>query len=272
MDQSSYQMVDISYTIGIIFPSKKMVGFLLFCFITIIGSPNLWCMNKHSIKLGAFKYPPFYLEEEGKICGIAVEIIDELFGRLSIETDVTLYPLKRALGYAKEGKIDAIMILIKTTERSEYIQYTIPIMKVRGLIWSAVDRKGGILHFSSLKDLKSYKIGATIGYSYGQKFDDLLKSMKVNRVATDYQNYKKLMAHRIDIFPGNEIVAKGLFKKHPELRGKFRHSDQSFMEWVLHMGVSKKSAFIQTLPCINTVLKDLKEEGFIQETIRKYTE
>ena len=64
------------------------------------------------------------------------------------------------------------------------------------------------------------------------------EELRVDRVASDFLNYKKLLAGRIDIFPGNEIVARGLFKKHPEFRGKFLHSDRSFIEWVLRMGIS----------------------------------
>jgi|GEM_PF-1007757 len=272
MVQFPYQDSDTSSGTGVRLISKKLLFLFIFCLSTLIAPPFLWCKNIHSVKLGAFEYPPFYWDENGKVSGIAVDIIDELFGRLDIETEVTLYPLKRTLSYAKQGKIDAIMILIKTAERSGYLHYTTPVMKVRGLIWSAVDRKAGTIHFSNLEDLKPYKIGGTIGYSYGQEFDELLNTMDVDWVATDYLNYKKLMAHRTDIFPGNEIVAKGLFKKYPELKGKFHHSDKSFIEWILHMGISKKSALKRMLPKINIAIKDLKEEGFIKETIRKHTE
>jgi ABC-type amino acid transport substrate-binding protein len=89
---------------------------------------------------------------------------------------------------------------------------------------------------------------------------------------TDLQNYKKLMFHRIDLFPGNEVVAKGLFKRHPELQGKLVPLEKSFIEGVLHMGISKKSPFVSAIPDINRIIIELIEEGFINKTIRKYTE
>jgi polar amino acid transport system substrate-binding protein len=224
------------------------------------------------MRLGAFDYPPFYSEENGEIQGIAVELINELFGRMNIKTQLSMYPIKRALKYMKDRKTDGMMILIKTAEREEYLHYTDPIITVRGLIWSAADRKGGAVNFNRLEDLKSYKIGVTLGYSYGQEFDNILKTMNVHTASTDYDNYKKLLAHKIDIFPGNEIVAKGLFKKYPEFQGKFVHSDKSFIEWVLHMGISKKSQFVPMIPRINAVLADLKNEGFIDKTVKNYLE
>lgn len=132
MVQFPYQSSDTSSETVIRLFAKKLLFLFLFCLGALIASPMLLCKNIHSVNLGAFEYPPFYWYENGKVSGIAVDIIDKLFKRLNIETDVTLYPLKRTLNYAKQGKIDAIMILIKTTERSEYLYYTTPIMKVRG--------------------------------------------------------------------------------------------------------------------------------------------
>ncbi len=240
--------------------------------IFILSVSSAFCKDIKKINLTAFDYPPFYSEENGKIDGIFVEVIRELFGRMDIETDLQLYPLKRVLSMLQYGDADGQVGLIRTVEREEYLYFADPIITVRGLIWSAVDRKDEAINFDSIEELKPYKIGVTLGYSYGQRFDNLLKTMRVDYAPRDYNNYLKLMNHRIDIFPGNEIVAKGLFKKHPELKGKFVHSDKSFIDWVLHIAISKKSRFTPMIPNINRVLADLKREGFIDKTVKKYTE
>ena len=115
-------------------------------------------------------------------------------------------------------------------------------------------------------------MGATLGYSYGRELDTLMETMTVRRVASDHMNYKKLMAGRIDIFPCNEIVARGLFKQHPELRGKFSHSNRSFIQWVLRMGISKQSDFVRIIPGIDMALAKMEETGTIHDIVRKYTE
>ena len=224
------------------------------------------------IKFAAFEYPPFYINKRNKISGIAVDLIKELCLRINVEAKLELYPLKRALVLLKDGSCDGIMILIKTSERAKYLRYTDSIINVRGLIWAAADREGGVINFDRLEDLKDYRIGVTLGYSYGQKLDNLLKTMKVDPAHRDYNNYKKLMAHRIDIFPGNEIVAKGLFKMYPEFKDKFVASDKSFIEWELHMAINKKSRFISLVPQINKIFADFKREGLVDKIIRKYTE
>lgn len=224
------------------------------------------------MRLAAFEYPPFYSEVNGTLQGIAVELVDELSHRLAIPTELKIYPLKRALMNLEQGLSDGILILIKTPEREAYLLYTDPVMTVRGLIWSAADRKGGPVEFEHLEDLKPYKAGITIGYSYGREFDRILSFMTVEKAPTDLSNYRKLLKHRIDIFPGNEIVARGLFKQHPELQGRLNHSDKSFIEWPLHMAISRQSGFASRVPDINRILTDLREEGVIDRIVRNHTQ
>lgn len=224
------------------------------------------------IKLVAFEYPPFSWEENGKINGVAVELANELFRRLNIQTELNIYPLKRALYYLETDEADGTMMLIKTQEREKYLYYTNPVITVRGLIWAAADRGIESIEFEKLEDLKSYIIGVTSGYSYGEQFDAILENMEVDKAPGDLNNYKKLLEHRIDIFPGNEIVARFLFKKHSELQGKFIHSQKAFMEWPLHMGICKKSRLVSLIPDINKILNDLKNEGIIDRIIKQYTE
>lgn len=225
------------------------------------------------VKLSSFYYPPFYFIENGMIQGIAVDLVNELFGRLQINVDLRLYPLQRALKNLEYGESDAMMILIKTPDREKFLHYTAPVTTVRGLIWRAADRNDVQIEYKSLSDLRPYTIGVTRGYSYGEAFDRFLHSHpEVEIAGSDLQNYKKLVSHRIDLFPGNEIVAKGLFKQYPELKEKLTHSQKSFIEWVLHMGISKRSELVSLTSQINSTLADLTREGFIDQTIQKYTE
>ncbi|TDT88652.1 amino acid ABC transporter substrate-binding protein (PAAT family) [Pseudodesulfovibrio indicus] len=227
--------------------------------------------ERQTIHLAAFDYPPFYMEERGQVNGIAVELGRALFNRLDLNVEFTMYPLKRALSYLQSGEKDGVLILIRTPERERYAAFTDPVMTVRGLIWSSAEREGGPVNFDKLEDLRDYTIGVTLGYSYGERFDEMLENMRVDTASTDYANYRKLLSGRIDIFPGNEIVARGLFRLHPELRGKFDHSERSFMEWVLCMGVSRKSPFLPMIPEINKALADMRDEGLVDEIVGRYT-
>lgn len=254
----------------------KRAGIALFFFVCLWGvtfaseSPA-WAQDSKTIRLVAFDYPPFYQMRGNALEGIAVDLGQQLFDRLGIRPEFSGFPLKRALDMLRNGEADAIIILIKTPEREEFLHFTEPVLTVRGLIWAAANRKKEAVHFDKLEDLKKYRIGVTRGYSYGPEFDALLTTMNVDVANRDYLNYLKLIEGRIDIFPGNEIVAGGLFKEHPELRSKLVHSSKSFIEWELRIAVSKKSPYASMLPEINAVLSDLKREGIVDGLVGKYT-
>ncbi len=229
--------------------------------------------NNKPVKMAGFPYPPFYDVKNDKIEGVAVEWIQELFGRLGLKTELALYPLKRSLSYMESGEGDAIMVLIKTPEREKLMVYTEPLLTVRGLIWSAANRNGGPVEYKTPEDLKDYRIGVTRGYSYGEEFDRFLaKASYVDISNSDISNYQKLAAGRIDVFPGNEIVARSLFMQHSDLHGKIIASRKAFIEWELHMGISRKSELVKRLPEINRIINEMRDSGFIKQTVQKYTE
>ena len=251
--------------------TNKLFLTLICAWLTLISiAAPVFGAEIETIRLIAFNYPPFFMEENDAVHGLAVDLGDEVFRRLGVRTEVAMYPLKRGLSNLESGIYDGVMILIKTSERGRFLEYTRPVMTVRGLIWALATR-GKPVTFDSLEDLQKYKIGVTKGYSYGEEFDQLLKQMNPDVAYSDYHNYRKLMEHRIDIFPGNEIVARSLFKQHPELRGRFIHSDKSFIEWVLHMAISKKSRFATMIPDINRVLAELEAEGYVDALVEQYT-
>ena len=248
---------------------KKLL--LLFCCWLVLTQIQAAAQETSEVKLGAFVYPPFYVEQNGQVEGMAVEIIEDLFERLHLNWNLTMYPLKRALKYMETGELDAIVILIKNPERAEYIAFTAPVITVRGLIWSAADR--GAIEFAQLSDLSQYKLGVTLGYSYGAEFDQLIQSFpRVDPINSDLLNFMKLLNNRIDAFPCNEIVAKSLFKQNPELQGKFTHAPNAFITWDLCIGISKKSPLVEKIETINTLLATLQEQGVISQLVKKYTE
>ena len=243
------------------------VTILTLLFVTFSASGQ----TTDTVKLVAFEYPPFYYEEQGQIKGIAWELVQELFHRMNRKIDISLYPLKRALYLLENSEADALMILIRTNEREEYLNFTIPVISVRGLIWYAGDRDDGPISYQSLDDLKEYTVGVTLGYSYGQEFDDKIREFpRVESAATDVQNFRKLQAHRIDIFPCNEILARGIFNRYPEFQGAFSHSDRSFILWNLRMGIGKESVLAGRVQEINRIISDLRSEGFVDAVVDKY--
>ena len=225
-----------------------------------------------TIQLAAFEYPPFYYEEDGEVKGIGVVLLHDLFDRLDKRIEIRMYPIKRALDQLKHGTIDGIMFLIKTPEREEYLDYTNPIICVNGFFWYSKERMNKDFKMENFDILKNYNVGVTRGYSYGVEIDKIINSIPVDVANTDLSNFKKLLSGRIDLFPGNEIVAKGLFKLHPELKGRIDNAEEAFIKWILHMGISKQSQLAEMMLNINEALSEMEKEGIIDSTVKAYTE
>jgi len=246
------------------------IALFLIALVSVSNPCSAWGQNNDRVQLVGFNYPPFYQVKSGTATGIAVDLAEELFSRLNREYALSIYPLKRTLSMLENGQADCVIILIKTPQRQKFLHFTEPIVTARGLIWSSTEREKNPIHFDTLQDLRRYKIGVTRGYSYGQEFDNFLQSMNVETANSDYSNLLKLLEHRIEIFPGNELVVQSLINQHPELRNKFLRSSKTFFEWDLRIAISRKSHLVELLPEIETVLADLKREGIVDAIIQSY--
>ena len=72
-----------------------------------------------------------------------------------------------------------------------------------------------IKDWKTLGDLKNYKFGATRGYTYTQEFWAAFdsKQLTVDVTDNDIQNFKKLFAGRIDIFPSGLVSGYRILHK-----------------------------------------------------------
>lgn len=92
---------------------------------------------------------------------------------------------------------------VKNKERQKLWQYSHPYNADISYLWGRKDNK---LKLLSLDDALQHRIGVTRGFSYGQHFDELLNSIETDESFDDASNLRKLIAGRIDLFPGQAII------------------------------------------------------------------
>ena len=100
-----------------------------------------------------------------------------------------------------------------TAEREKFLLYSKEsIFDFRQYFYVKKDSK--IKFNGDYNALKNYVIGARIGFSYGEEFDQVLKNktLKVKRISDTIQNVKLLDIGRIDMFIGNPMNAVTEFK------------------------------------------------------------
>ena len=229
------------------------------------------------VKLSEDPWPPYTFGIKGTPTGgVAVDWSKEIFRRLNMEVDMKLYPWKRCLFQMQTGKRDGLMALTKNTKREKYMVFTVPIMVSRNFVWHSPEkfkRKWGTsFKWDTLADFKKYKIGRTLGFSYGDEFYAAEKKFKYDILSarSDEANFKRLLVGRIDIFICNEGSAAELFRLHPEFKGKLVPAGKVFEKVNFYMAFSKKSKIVKLVPQINKIIAEMQKDGTIRAILKKY--
>lgn len=143
---------------------------------------------------------PEVLEQkaDGSIYGPAADITRLIAKRLGIKIEIKIYPLKRALKLMEDGKADAIIGPYKSDLREKYLYYTdFHIYEDPLRIYVLPKTK---VHWTGkLQDLKKYRIGLITGWSLGDAFDQIKKSLNLTYVNQQKQLFALLETDRVDI-------------------------------------------------------------------------
>jgi len=218
------------------------------------------------VRVAGDPYPPWTEGEEGSVSpgGIAVEIAEELFRRLHLDTRVVVYPFKRGLERIRYGEEDVILMVSRSKEREEFMLFSHPIRHVKFVFYYTSDL--GQFEWADWEDLQSYRIGSVTGYNLGEDWKQAVDkhNLKVEEVKTDVFNIDKLLLGRLDIVVTDHEVMQKIIEQNPEYQDKLRWHDKSVFESVNNLGISKKSFLAPLVPEINQVLQKMKDDGTFQ--------
>jgi polar amino acid transport system substrate-binding protein len=219
-------------------------------------------------------WAPFaYSDGNLKLTGIDIEIIRHIFNGKGYVVEYLEAPWPRQLKCLEEGDIQIAASAMKTPERETYAFFSEPYYSESYYVFI---RKGEKSKYSarSLKDIVngSFLLGVMRGSIYGSEFDGLMKNPEflkhIQPVAMDEQNYKKLLAFRLDGFiqESSRMSVKGR-----EL-GIYEKVEPLFLieENQQHFMISKKTGSPEVVRIINDGLKEMRKDGTYQEIFRKY--
>lgn len=169
--------------------------FIALCLLR--GLPS--ALAAETVKLSNGEWPP-YTSETLEDYGTFSHIVSEAFALEGIKTVYAFFPWKRAYLVAKEGQFDGSVTWAPTPERKRDFYFSDPVVFSRKVFFHL---KALPLNWQTIDDLKSLRIGATTQYTYGEAFDQAAQAgiLNIEYVSRDILNIKKLLRHRIDIFP-----------------------------------------------------------------------
>ncbi|MDE1463969.1 substrate-binding periplasmic protein [Spartinivicinus poritis] len=169
------------------------------------------------ITIAVGEWPP-YISDKMKYQGVVGRVIRDAFAIEGVQVQYRFYPWSRALEMTKKGAFHGSAPWYITEDRKQHFLYSNDfVCRITAVFFHL---KSVDFDWKNYKELgRSYKIGATIGYLYSEEFQQMVKNKVINVewVATDELNFKKLLKHRIDIFPNDAIAGYAqLYKFFPE--------------------------------------------------------
>ncbi|MCG9680573.1 transporter substrate-binding domain-containing protein [Vibrio sp. Isolate24] len=152
-----------------------------------------------TVRITAGEWPPFIGQNlEGY--GVVAQTITQAFALQGYKVTYTFYPWARAYEKAQSGEFDATAVWMFDDERTQHFYYSKPVSQEQFVFFHHKDLD---FEWSEIEDLKGYKLGGGLGYSYGPELDALIESKGVtmSRVNSPSQNLLRLNHHRIEVYP-----------------------------------------------------------------------
>lgn len=234
-------------------------------FILLVISVGL---SAQTIKIATGEWAPFHTEDRTDK-GLMSKVITEAFALEKVKVEWTFLPWERAKQSTITGEYDASaswepeglpeFYYSDPTYTSSYVFFHLKTFK---------------FSWKTMADLKGKTIGATIGYGYGDDFDNAekAKTIKVSRVDDDETNFKLLEAGRIELFPNDKVVGFMQIEKTlgKEKAALFTTNEKPLRVYTFHLVMPKSKKTSEALmDKFNSGLKKLKASGRYAEIVKE---
>jgi polar amino acid transport system substrate-binding protein len=115
------------------------------------------------VRIGTGDWVP-YVDQHRADAGALARLVKAVFAAAGYQVEFVFYPWDRNVLMLQQGALDAIMPYSCSPMRLDYGVCSEPL--VRGQI-VLFHRKDLAFDWTRVEDLKNYRIGTTLGYSYG---------------------------------------------------------------------------------------------------------
>ncbi len=224
-------------------------------------------VDKGSITLATLDWAP-YVGQKLPNYGFTSEIISAAFKRAGYTVKIEFLPWARVLQEVETGKYDAGYPAYYSNERAQ--KYLLSDAFANG-ITGFYKRKADTIAYTSLQDLKPYRIGVIMGYVNSPEFDAASYLQKEEAI-DEATNLNKLLAKRIDLtvldkFTAQYVISTSL----PAGKDALEFLEPPLLVQPLHVMVSRQTQGAeQKLRDFNEGLKQIRADGTLDQILTKY--
>lgn len=219
------------------------------------------------------EWPP-YLSVELPHNGIASRIVSDAFARQGIQVQYGFFPWNRAFQLARRGAWHGTAVWLSSPERERDFYLSDPVVEARYVFFHLADTA---FDWQTIDDLAQWRLGGTLEYHYGEAFQQAERDgkLRIERVASDEQNFARLLARRIDVFPMDEAVGNTLLRKNFSARDQARihvHPLPLRVDALRLLLSRKQPENAEYMRRFNLGLKDLRDNGSIRRYLNEVRE
>ncbi|HCY88238.1 MAG TPA: amino acid ABC transporter substrate-binding protein [Desulfobacteraceae bacterium] len=240
---------------------------ILIALICVLLSLSICQAENKTITGAADPWPPFIDPDHPKQ-GISIEVATAAFASQGYTYTHKIMPWARAENAVKTGKIDILPNTWHTDKRTGYLKYSEPYASNEVKF---IKKKGDDFEYNGMASLAGKKIGIILSYGYGDEFMNS-KDFKREAVSDFMTNIKKLVAGRIDLSLGDEIVAKNKISKNdPALLDEIEFTKNYMSSNDLYVTCGLKNPrHEEIINAFNKGLETIKSNGTLDAIFKSY--
>ncbi len=251
---------------------KKNMG--VFMKVTILISICLILFSSvlmaQSLKIVTEDYPPYNYDNNGKVSGLATEVIQAAMKEAGMTGEIKVYPWARAYEMAQKEPNVLIYSIGRSAEREKMFKWVGEIAPNVVYFFSLADKN---ITINTLADAKKYKTASTQN-DFREQY--LIKNgfalgTNLDRGSDNETNVKKFLAGRVDLITENEIVLNYMIKqegKNPSVaKRQMKINELSGSGLYMALSIQTSDEILQKL---QKGLESIKKKGIYQSILTKY--
>lgn len=166
---------------------------------------------QQTVRIGTGDWAP-YVDQRRADGGALGRLVSAVFAEAGYRVEYLFYPWDRNVLMLQHGELDAIMPYSCTPKRLQYGVCSEPLVQGEIVLFH---RKDLSFDWRGLDDLRPFRIGTTLGYSYGPQFDAALQagSLQTLQNSKEDTSFRLLELGRIDLHPQDRAVGYSMLRQ-----------------------------------------------------------
>lgn len=219
--------------------------------------------SAETIRLANGEWSP-YLSPQLPDYGPVSALVKAAFAEEGIRVEYVFMPWRRGYEEARDGRLDGTIVWSRTEERQRDFLYTDAVGSLRTMLFH---RRDDPFDWQTIDDLTGLRIGGVIGYSYAVEQAERDGRIRIERIADPANNYRKLMADRLDLVAEDEAVGLALIDS-LGLNHAVTFHPTPLKHVTYHVLVSRRTGRGEALvAAFNRGLASLRAKGRVQDYI-----